>query len=89
MLRILHQDLMQFLSEEIRVLKVHQPVLPIELLRNNGQASVNQIAKAIFDRDPTHIEYFSEIVKNMAGRVLTKNRGITEKQGDCYHLIGA
>jgi hypothetical protein len=25
----------------------------------------------------------------MVGRVLTKNRGITEKHGDTYHLIGA
>ena len=69
--------------------QVYQPVMLIELLRNNGQASVTQIAKAILDRDPTQIEYFSEIVKNMVGRVLTKNRGITEKQGDSYRLIGA
>jgi len=69
--------------------QVYQPLMLIELLRNNGQASVQQIAQAILDRDPTQIEYFSEIVKNMVGRVLTKNRTITEKDGDLYRLIGA
>lgn len=61
----------------------------MELLKNDGQASVSQIAQAILDKDPTQIEYFTEIVKNMVGKVLTKNRGITEKSGNTYSLIGA
>ena len=68
--------------------QVYQPVMLMELLKRNGQASVQQIAQAILDKDPTQIEYFSEIVKNMVGRVLTKNRRITEKTGDNYRLIG-
>lgn len=84
-----HQRILTFIQQEMRMSQVYQPVMLIELLRNNGQASVKQIAQAILDRDPTQIEYFSEIVKNMVGRVLTKIRGITEKQGDSYHLIGA
>ncbi len=83
------EKLHQFILSEMRMAQVYQPVMLIELLRNNGQASVKQIAQAILDKDPTQIEYFSEIVKNMVGRVLTKNRGITEKHGDNYHLIGA
>lgn len=79
----------EFISTEMRMSQIYQPVMLIELLRNNGQASVQQIAQAILDRDPTQIEYFSEIVKNMVGRVLTKNRNITEKDGDTYRLIGA
>lgn len=69
--------------------QVYQPVMLMELLKRNGQASVHQIAQAILDKDPTQIEYFSEIVKNMVGRVLTKNRGITEKTGNNYRLIGS
>ncbi|MEH6585033.1 MAG: HIT domain-containing protein [Halioglobus sp.] len=60
----------------------------IELLRNNGTATVEQIAQAILDRDPTQIEYFSKIVKTMPGKVLTKNRGITVRDGDTYRLKG-
>jgi diadenosine tetraphosphate (Ap4A) HIT family hydrolase/5-methylcytosine-specific restriction endonuclease McrA len=69
--------------------QVYQPVMLMELLKNKGEASVSQIAQAILDKDPTQIEYFSEIVKNMVGKVLTKNRGITEKTGNTYSLIDA
>ena len=81
--------LKNFITSEMRMSQVYQPVMFIELLKNNGEASVQQIAQAILDKDPTQIEYFSEIVKNMVGRVLTKNRGITEKDGNTYKLIGS
>ena len=69
--------------------QIYQPVMLKQLLENNGAATVQQIAQAILDKDPTQIEYFSEIVKNMVGRVLTKNRGVTEKEGNTYRLIGS
>ncbi len=83
------EKLHNFITEEMRMSQVYQPVMLMELLKRNGQASVHQIAQAILDKDPTQIEYFSEIVKNMVGRVLTKNRGITEKTGNNYRLIGS
>jgi hypothetical protein len=67
--------------------QIYQPVMLIELLKRNGTATVDQIAQAILNRDPTQIEYYSEIVKNMVGRVLTKSRGITEKHNNQYQLI--
>ncbi len=84
-----YENLHRFIAEEMRMSQVYQPVMLMELLKSNGTASVKQIAQAILDKDPTQVEYFSEIVKNMVGRVLTKNRGITEKHGDNYKLIGA
>ncbi len=81
--------LKKFIEVEMRMSQVYQPVMLIELLKNNGEATVKQIAQAILDKDPTQIEYFSEIVKNMVGRVLTKNRGITEKDENIYKLIGS
>lgn len=84
-----YEKLHQFIAEEMRMSQVYQPVMLMQLLKNNGEATVQQIAQAILDKDPTQIEYFSEIVKNMVGRVLTKNRGITEKEGNTYRLIGS
>jgi len=84
-----YSKLHQFITAEMRMSQIYQPVMLIELLKNNGTASVEKIAQSILNRDPTQIEYFSEVVKNMVGRVLTKNRGITEKTGDQYHLIGS
>lgn len=73
----------------MRMSQVYQPVMLMELLKNSGTATVKQIAQSILNKDPTQIDYFSEVVKNMVGRVLTKNRGITEKTNDSYQLIGA
>ena len=86
---MLYQELKKFITEDMRMSHIYQPVMLIELLRNNGQSSVEQIAQAILNRDPTQIEYYSEIVKNMVGRVLTKNRGITDKEGNQYKLKDA
>ena len=82
-------ELRKFIAEDMRMSQVYQPVMLTELLRRGGSASVKDIAQAILDRDPTQIEYFTEIVKNMVGSVLTKRRGITEKNGEKYTLKGA
>ena len=83
------EELQHFIASQMRMSQIYQPLMLIELLRNNGSASVNQIAQAILNKDPTQIEYFSLVVKNMVGKVLTKNRGITEKHKDTYTLIGS
>lgn len=83
------QELKQFITEDMRMSHIYQPVMLIELLKNQGKASVTQVAQAILNKDPTQLEYYSEIVKNMVGKVLTKNRGITDKDGSTYTLKGA
>jgi diadenosine tetraphosphate (Ap4A) HIT family hydrolase/5-methylcytosine-specific restriction endonuclease McrA len=60
----------------------------MELLKKGGSANTADIAKALLIRDISQIEYYETITKNMVGRVLTKNRGITEKQNDSYHING-
>ncbi len=87
MYNVTYHKLRKFIAEEMRMSQVYQPVMLIELLKSGGQASVEQIAKAILDKDPTQLEYFAEVVKNMVGKVLTKNRGITNKEGNTYFLI--
>ena len=82
-------SLARFVKTEMRMSQVYQTVMLIELLRNNGTASVEQIARAILEKDPTQLEYFSKIVKAMPGKVLTKSRGITELEGNQYTLKGA
>jgi diadenosine tetraphosphate (Ap4A) HIT family hydrolase len=79
--------LKKFITQEMKMSQVYQPVMLIELLRNGGTASIKRIAEAILRKDPTQIEYFSEIVKNMVGKVLTKSRGITRRVGNEFQLI--
>lgn len=82
------QKIQNFITEEMTMSQVYQPVMLIELLKNSGTATIEQIAQSILDKDPTQIEYFSAIVKKMVGKVLTNKRSITEKVGDTYKLIG-
>ena len=62
----------------------YQPVM--NLLQNGGRACTSDIAKALLVRDPTQVSYYEEITKRMPGRVLTQNRGITERERDTYYL---
>ena len=80
------ETLKRFITKEMRMSAVYQPIMLIELIKNEGRASVSQIAQSILHRDPSQIEYYSLIVKNMVGKVLTRRRGITEKNGEFYSL---
>ncbi len=67
---------------------VYQPVMLIELLMNNGAATVTGIAKALSVHDPSQVEYYERITRKMPGRVLTQNRGIARKDKNRYFLVG-
>jgi diadenosine tetraphosphate (Ap4A) HIT family hydrolase len=80
----------RFITTEMKMSQIYQPLMLIELLRNmDGKASVKDIAQSILNKDPTQIEYFSQIVKNMVGKVLTKNHDIATKDKNTYSLIGS
>lgn len=81
-------SLERFVRNEMRMSHIYQPVMLLELLSSGGQASIRQIAKALLAKDASQIEYYEQIVKNMVGKVLTKSRGITERDADIYRLKG-
>jgi 5-methylcytosine-specific restriction endonuclease McrA len=57
------------------------------LLKHKGEASEEQIAKAILDFDPVQKKYYEDKVRNMVGKVLKKN-GITDRQKSTHTLLG-
>jgi diadenosine tetraphosphate (Ap4A) HIT family hydrolase len=65
---------------------VYQPVMLRELLCRNGRATIEEIARALLNEDRSQIEYYSEITKNMVGRVLT-NRNVVKRDGGEYLLL--
>jgi diadenosine tetraphosphate (Ap4A) HIT family hydrolase len=84
------KQLKRFINSEMKMSQIYQPLMLIELLKNmDGKATVKDIAQSILNKDPTQIEYFSQVVKNMVGRVLTKNHEIATKDKDVYSLIGS
>lgn len=68
----------------MRMSHVYQPVMLRELLNRNGRATVAKIAGALLNEDRSQIEYYSEITKDMVGRVLT-NRNVVKRDGGACH----
>ena len=83
-----YEDLKTFIANKMSLAHVYQPVMLKTLLENDGRASNETIAAQILAKDPTQLQYYVDRVKNMVGRVLTKERGITERQGNNYLLNG-
>jgi diadenosine tetraphosphate (Ap4A) HIT family hydrolase/5-methylcytosine-specific restriction endonuclease McrA len=65
---------------------IYQPLMLRKLLKRNGASTVTDIARALLAEDRSQVEYYEQITKNMVGRVLTANRGMTEKDGAIYRL---
>ena len=57
----------------MRMSHIYQPVMLLTLLQQGGKCSETEIAKAISIHDPTQIEYYEAITRNMVGRVLTRH----------------
>ena len=85
-----YNNLLQFITKDMRMSHIYQPVMLMELLRNKGTATTREIAKALLGQDKSQVEYYEHITKNMVGKVLTKSRGVTsrDKATDTYSLIG-
>ena len=85
-----YSRLHKFITTEMTMSHIYQPLMLIEMLKGtDGKATVKDIAQVILNKDPTQIEYFSQVVKNMVGKVLTKNHEIATKDKDIYSLIGS
>jgi hypothetical protein len=64
---------------------VYQPVMLKRLLIGHGSAKVEEIALDLVQNDLSQIEYYTERVHNMVGRVLRKN-GLVDRDKSIYQL---
>jgi ATP adenylyltransferase len=64
--------LSDFISIQMRMSHIYQPVMLMELLNHGGKAAISDIAKALLARDISQVEYYEHITKNMVGRVFPK-----------------
>ena len=81
-----YESLKHFITQDMLLSHVYQPVMLKTILENGGKASAETIAAKILAKDPTQLEYYVDRVKNMVGSVLTKERGITVREGQEYSL---
>lgn len=84
---MIFQDLKKFITEDMSMSHIYQPVMLIELLKNQGSASEEHIAQVILNRDPTQLDYYIDKVRNMVGKVLA-NRQVTTRNKSVHHLNG-
>lgn len=82
---IAFEELCDFILNRMRLSHIYQPIMLKTIIANGGSASREEIAKAILLKDRSQIEYYSEIVRNMPGRVLSSH-GIVIREGQFYQL---
>ena len=80
------RKLKKFLSSEMRMSHIYQPVMIKTLLQKKGSAETSNIAKQLLMHDQSQVEYYEQVVKNMVGKVLTTKRKLTKKDGSKYIL---
>ena len=66
-------SLRTFISSEMQMQQIYQPVMLNKLLSEGGKASEREIAKEILKHDESQIEYFQRVVRDMVGGVLRKH----------------
>ncbi|WP_251134596.1 HIT domain-containing protein [Falsiruegeria litorea] len=82
-----NDQLHRYITQQMRMSHVYQPVMLRELLRSGGEVSVEQIAKALLSHDRSQVEYYEIRTKNMVGKVLTNN-GVVVPVKDGNRIIG-
>ena len=78
-------ELQEFISNDMRMSHIYQPVMLLTLLSGEGVCHQEDIAKAILSYDPSQTDYYTKITNNMVGKVL-RNRGIVAKDKKEYSL---
>ena len=82
-----YQRLRHYIAERMRMSHIYQPLMLMELLGRHSPAPAQDIARRILGEDVTQIDYYTERVKRMVGKVLTGN-GITRCEKGTYALVG-
>jgi ATP adenylyltransferase len=81
-----YAELKKFINKDMQMQHIYQPVMLIELLKNAGAATEEQIAKVFLNHDPTQQKYYENKVRNMVGKVLQSN-GVTSRNKSVHRLV--
>jgi diadenosine tetraphosphate (Ap4A) HIT family hydrolase len=79
--------LADYLSKRMRMSHVYQPVMIMKLLSNQGKAKADEIALDLVQNDLSQLEYYTERVNQMVGKVLRNNQIVVKEKNE-YQLIG-
>jgi hypothetical protein len=82
-----YERLRKTIAKRMRMSHVYQPLMLMELLGRRSPAPAQDVARRILGEYVTQIDYYTERVKRMVGKVLTGN-GITRYERGIYDLVG-
>src|SRR5262245_32005572 len=80
------ERLKTFLTQQMRMSHLYQPLMLRTLIDKGGFASMRDIASSFLAHDESQIEYYVEITKRMPGPVLTRHH-VVRRDGAGYRLI--
>ena len=80
------QQLKTFLTKQMRMSHLYQPLMLKTLIEQGGAASLREIALAFLAHDESQIEYYIEVTKRMPGPVLTRHQ-LVRREGEGYRLV--
>jgi len=77
------EELKNFLTKQMRMSYIYQPLLIKNLLESGGLATVRQLAVNFAAQDESQVLFYEKRLKEMPIRVLSSH-GIIEKQGKLF-----
>ena len=80
------EQLKTFLTRQMRMSHLYQPLMLRTLIDKGGFASLRDIASSFLAHDESQLEYYVEITKRMPGPVLSRHE-IVRRDGAGYRLI--
>ena len=81
------ERLRQFISTEMRMTHIYQPVMIQALLRHEGRATVRQVAEALLAKDEAQLSYYDAVTKRYPGEVLRRHNVLQRNKGG-YERVG-
>jgi diadenosine tetraphosphate (Ap4A) HIT family hydrolase/5-methylcytosine-specific restriction endonuclease McrA len=80
-----YERLRKFITAQMRMSHIYQPVMLMALLKNQGARTARDIAREILKYDESQVDYYEHITRQMPGKVLASH-GIVESEKDLYRL---
>jgi ATP adenylyltransferase len=80
------QQLKAFLTQQMQMSHLYQPLMLGTLIEKGGVASFREIAACFLAHDESQIEYYIEITKRMPGPVLTRHQ-LVRRDGAAYRMV--
>lgn len=78
-------QLIDFLSNKMKMSHIYQPLLVRSLVDAGGSATLRQLATYFLSQDESQLLYYEKRIKEMPLKVLAKH-GIVDKDGELIHL---